>query len=84
METSPNNGISRTFTSGYLKVGAQQGWQCPVCGSVNSPWTTQCPCHGNPNWYETTTITTSTPIKNEEYGVTAYMNETENNTEKDK
>lgn len=21
-----------------------QGWRCPVCGRVNSPWTSTCPC----------------------------------------
>ena len=20
------------------------GWECPRCGRMNSPWTTQCPC----------------------------------------
>jgi rubrerythrin len=31
---------------GYLRIGAQQGWQCPVCNAVNSPWSQQCPCGG--------------------------------------
>lgn len=43
----------------YMKLGAQQGWQCPVCGNVLSPWTTMCPCHGQPNW-NTITSTTHT------------------------
>ena len=23
-------------------VGAQQGWQCPVCGKVYAPWVSEC------------------------------------------
>ena len=23
---------------------AQQGWQCPVCGTVNAPWKPACDC----------------------------------------
>ncbi len=23
---------------------SMQGWECPKCGSVNSPWVMQCPC----------------------------------------
>jgi rubrerythrin len=30
----------------YLQEGAQQGWQCPVCNAVNSPWQAQCLCGG--------------------------------------
>ena len=25
----------------------QQGWQCPICGRVLSPWAWECPCGGN-------------------------------------
>ena len=32
-------------------VSPQQGWQCPVCGAVMSPWTSTCiNCHGNWNY----------------------------------
>ena len=24
----------------------QQGWQCPICGRILSPWTWECPCGG--------------------------------------
>lgn len=24
----------------------QQGWQCPVCGSILAPFVTECPCKG--------------------------------------
>lgn len=31
-----------------LRSTAAQGWQCPVCGAVMSPWTSVCVnCHGN-------------------------------------
>lgn len=33
-------------TSGFMQTGAQQGWQCPVCKRVLSPWTIECPCRG--------------------------------------
>ena len=36
--------------SNYVKVGAAQGWQCPICHRVLSPWTQECPCKGNGNW----------------------------------
>lgn len=33
-------------SSGFMQVGAQQGWQCPICKRVLSPWTVECPCMG--------------------------------------
>ena len=80
MKTNPNSEISHTITSGYMKVGAQQGWQCPVCGIINSPWTAQCPCHGNPNWI--TTITSTTQPNGESY--TYSLCDEHDSTEKDK
>lgn len=61
------------MTNNYMKLGAQQGWQCPVCGNVLSPWTTMCPCHGNPTW---TTSTTTDGDKTE--SVTITMNDLSN------
>lgn len=29
-----------------------EGWHCPVCGKVNAPWVSQCPCSG----YHTTSV----------------------------
>ena len=34
-------------TAGYLRMGAQQGWQCPVCKRVLAPFVTECPCKGS-------------------------------------
>lgn len=31
----------------------QQGWQCPICGRILSPWTWECPCGGNGGRYTT-------------------------------
>lgn len=49
----------------FIQSGASQGWQCPICKRILSPWTVECPCHGE-GWKvtnhfiyggETTTIT---------------------------
>lgn len=29
----------------YNANGLIQGWQCPVCGRVLSPFTAECPCY---------------------------------------
>ena len=42
-KTTGGNSISKT-TSRYMQVGAQQGWQCPLCKRILSPWTAECPC----------------------------------------
>lgn len=39
----------------FLQVGAQQGWECPRCHTINSPWQHQCSC--KPNEFKTTTST---------------------------
>lgn len=44
-KTTGGNSISKT-TSRYMQVGAQQGWQCPLCKRILSPWTAECPCKG--------------------------------------
>jgi len=35
-----------------------EGWQCPVCGRVWSPWTPGCTCGGNVNHNISVTGTT--------------------------
>jgi len=46
-------------TNNNIKVGVQQGWQCPVCGRVNAPWMAQCTCTCNGK-VPSHTITTGT------------------------
>lgn len=42
---------SQTLVNKDMKsTTPQQGWQCPVCGAVMSPWSSVCiNCHGNWN-----------------------------------
>lgn len=40
----------------YNQLGAQQGWQCPICKRVLSPWTVECPCRGQVSSITTTTL----------------------------
>lgn len=44
-------------TSGFMQTGVQQGWQCPVCKRILSPWTIECPCRGQGMETYTTTDT---------------------------
>lgn len=46
---------SKTITSGYMQLGAQQGWQCPICKRILAPFVSECPCQGQGQ----TTITTT-------------------------
>lgn len=39
------------INNGFMQIGAIQGWQCPVCGRVLSPWTQECPCKGQTEGY---------------------------------
>lgn len=43
------------ITSGFIQTGAPQGWQCPVCQRVLSPWTQECPCEGKGKIYPSST-----------------------------
>lgn len=48
-----------------INIGAQQGWQCPVCGKVNAPWMMQCTCDGKASYkidYTRETTTTGSQI----------------------
>ena len=45
-----------------IQLGAQQGWQCPICGRVNAPWMAQCTCDGKVPSH-TTTAGTGTTVK---------------------
>lgn len=58
-----------------LQVGAQQGWQCPICKRVLSPWTPECPCRGQgPETFWTTT-TASGEIKKHVPDITKSFDE---------
>lgn len=45
------------MTGEYVKVPAQQGWQCPICGRVYSPTTMMCLYCGNEKETISTTYT---------------------------
>lgn len=47
-----------SYTTNFMQLGAMQGWQCPICKRVLSPWTPECPCRGQ--GMETYTTTTGT------------------------
>ncbi len=41
----------------YNANGLIQGWQCPVCGRVLSPFTAECPCYREQQTASATTTT---------------------------
>ena len=59
---------STTSTGTYtINPPRQYGWVCPICGKVNAPWLSQCPCAGttpikwsSPEWTCTLNHTTVT------------------------
>lgn len=54
---------SQNYNMNFMQLGAQQGWQCPVCKRVLSPWTPECPCRGQ--GIETITVASTSTCKNE-------------------
>lgn len=49
-------GEPQNYNMSFYQVGAQQGWQCPVCKRVLAPFVPECPCQGQ--GMQTTTIAT--------------------------
>lgn len=82
MEHSKTTGesYSRTVTNGFLQLGAQQGWQCPICKRVLSPWTTECPCKGNGK-VDTYTTTYSSDVAT--ISLHGYTPDNHNETDRD-
>ena len=63
-----------------IQLGAQQGWQCPVCGKVNAPWMMQCTCDGKTSYkinYTRETSTTGSQIIYNNRPVTTSFSKTE-------
>lgn len=51
ISTEDINKLFRAAPTQLTPINPQQGWQCPVCGAVMSPWTSVCiNCHGNWNY----------------------------------
>lgn len=46
----------------YNANGLMQGWQCPVCGRVLSPFTAECPCYREKTAAKTTVKIEGGPI----------------------
>lgn len=60
MEFSKTTEETKNYTSRYMQLGAQQGWQCPICKRVLAPFITECPCNGQ--GMQTVTTMTTTKI----------------------
>ena len=53
-------GPSQNYNMNFMQVGTQQGWQCPICKRILSPWIPECPCRGQGvETYTTTSVSTS-------------------------
>ena len=44
--TVPENKSCTTTSTFYphKNQAIQQGWECPRCGNINAPWSSQCNC----------------------------------------
>lgn len=60
------------YTSGYMKVLAQQGWQCPLCNRIYGPFVQECyHCNNQKSTLTTTTYPdTTTTGGSQSYTVT--------------
>lgn len=58
---------------------AQQGWQCPICKRVYSPFTPWCLVCGNAETYTTTTTGQTVTIKSPESDKWGNMDDLVNN-----
>lgn len=63
----------QNYITGFYQVGAQQGWQCPICKRVLAPFIPECPCQGmqtitfatSANTINNKTITLNSEVKGE-------------------
>ncbi len=52
-------GIDPAYVTQYMHLGASQGWECPNCHHVYSPWQYECSrCPGD--WGATISATETT------------------------
>lgn len=42
----------------------EQGWKCPICGRINAPWVSSCPCSEQKSYDYIKTFNTSNPCRN--------------------
>lgn len=57
-------GEPQNYNMNFYQVGAQQGWQCPICKRVLAPFVPECPCQGQ--GMQTVTFTNTTTTINKE------------------
>lgn len=59
------------YTSGYMKVLAQQGWQCPLCNRIYGPFVQECyHCNNQKTTLTTSTYPETTTGKSQSYTIT--------------
>lgn len=58
--TSLNCDVCSSSSNTYIKMGANLGWQCPICGYVWGPFVQGCQnCNKSPESKWSTTCTTN-------------------------
>ena len=48
--TSTSTSTTTSQWQTYNHYKAEQGWECPRCGSINAPWVRQCDCSRSYKW----------------------------------